>query len=67
VDDPGTSRVRILDPFGNLVKSLVKKASSDIFFEWDGRNERGDIVASGGYLCVVDGKRQLYCKIAVIK
>jgi hypothetical protein len=67
VDDAGISRVRIFDPFGNLVKSLVKKASSDIFFEWDGRNERGDVVATGGYLCVVDGKRQLYCKIAVIK
>jgi hypothetical protein len=67
VDDPGINRVRIFDPFGNLVKLLVKKASSDIFFEWDGRNERGDIVASGGYLCVVEGNMQLYCKIAVIK
>ncbi len=67
VDDPGANRVRIFDPFGNLVKSLVKKVSSDIFFEWNGRNERGDIVATGGYLCVVDGKKNLYCKIAVIK
>ena len=67
VDDTDVEQVRIFDPFGNFIKSLTKRASTDIFFEWDGRNQKGDMVASGGYLCVVHGKEHFYCKIAVIK
>lgn len=66
VSGPGITKGRIFDPFGNLIKTLLKD-ESDIFFEWDGRNERGDIVANGGYIFAVDGKRSLYCKIAILK
>lgn len=67
IDNTNIKVVRIFDPFGNFIQTLTKRASTDIFFEWDGRNQRGDIVASGGYLCVAEGNEHLYCKIAVIK
>jgi len=60
-----TKEVRIYDPFGNLVRELKKVQNSHDFI-WDGRNGRGKIVANGGYLAVVPGRRYL-CKIAVLK
>ena len=66
VSGPGITKGRIFDPFGNLIKTLVKH-ESDIFFEWDGCNELGEIVANGGYIFAVDGKQSLYCKIAILK
>ncbi|MBN2416975.1 hypothetical protein JXO52_14115 [bacterium] len=63
---PGVVKAYIFDPFGNLVRELSKELTAD-FFTWDGRNGRGDLVSSGGYLCVLDGKRKYYCKIAVYR
>jgi len=63
---PNVSKARIFDPFGNLVITL-RKQKEQPFFSWDGRNGQGDLVANGGYICVVDGKTDLYCKIAVIR
>jgi len=60
------SVARIFDPFGQLVRVLQKPPASE-FFEWDGRNGKGDIVSKGGYLCVIDGRKDMYCKIAVYK
>jgi hypothetical protein len=57
---------RIFDPFGNLIR-VLRKTASEAFFEWDGRNERGDLVSNGGYLCVLDGRENRYCKIAVLR
>jgi hypothetical protein len=59
--------VRIYDPFGNCVRILHKADPSNAFFEWDGRNDRGDLVANGGYLCAAAGSSGLYCKIAVLR
>jgi hypothetical protein len=67
VDDPGVQEAKIFDPFGNLVQVLQKTADSNIFFEWDGRNGRGDRVSTGGYICVAVGNTRRYCKIAVIR
>jgi len=58
---------KIFDPFGNCVRTLLKSDPANAFFEWDGRNERGDLVANGGYICAVKGQSGLYCKIAVLR
>jgi hypothetical protein len=58
---------KVFDPFGNCVRILRKGDAANAFFEWDGRNERGDLVANGGYLCVAEGREKLYCKIAVLR
>lgn len=63
---PGVKKAYIFDPFGNLVRELSKDLTAD-FFNWDGRNGRGDLVSSGGYICVLDGKQKYYCKIAVYR
>jgi hypothetical protein len=60
------NEARIFDPFGNLV-TVLKKDLDVKFFSWNGRNDRGDQVSNGGYICVVSGDPQLYCKIAVIR
>ena len=62
----GITEAEIFDLFGNLVRVLHKDASAS-FFEWDGRNGRGEIVSKGGYFCVVKDNPQLYCKIAVLR
>jgi len=67
VDDPDVKEARIFDPFGNLIRVLRKEVPSNFFFEWDGTNANGDFVSNGGYLCVAEGKTQLYCKIAVLR
>lgn len=67
VEKENAEKAMIFDPFGNLVKTLKKDPSNEMAFVWDGRNERGEWVAKGGYLCIVDGDKNLYCKIAVIR
>jgi len=66
VGAPEITEAEIFDLFGNLVRILHKDASAS-FFEWNGRNGKGDMVSKGGYLCVVKGNSQLYCKIAVLR
>lgn len=67
VEKPDAEKAMIFDPFGNLIKTLRKDPSNEMAFAWDGKNERGEQVAKGGYLCIVDGDKDLYCKIAVIR
>jgi len=67
VESEVSKEAKIYDPFGNLVKILHKSSSSDMAFKWDGNNDRGEQVARGGYFCIIDGNRDLYCKIAVIR
>ncbi len=67
VPAPDASVLRIFDPFGGLVRILRKSDAADLFFQWDGRNDRGDLVSTGGYLCVVEGREKQYCKIAVLR
>jgi hypothetical protein len=67
VPAPDAGALRIFDPFGSLVRVLRKSGASDLFFQWDGRNDRGDLVSTGGYICVVEGHEKQYCKIAVLR
>lgn len=67
VDDTSVQEVRIYDPFGQLVRVLNKKNASDAFFEWDGQNGHHESVATGGYLCILSDRPNVYCKIAVIR
>ncbi len=66
LDRPGSVETRILDPFGNLVRVLHKQ-NDQLFFEWDGKNEHGETVSNGAYLCVSKENQRLYCKIVVLK
>jgi hypothetical protein len=66
INSTDINEARIYDPFGNLVRILIKEANRT-FFEWDGTNERGDRVATGGYICVIEGSNRQYCKIAVLR
>ncbi|HHS14450.1 MAG TPA: hypothetical protein ENN03_11890 [bacterium] len=66
VNAPGVTTAIIFDVFGNRVRTLYK-ASFDRTFEWDGKNERGDVVANGGYICILKDKKHIYCKIAVLR
>lgn len=45
-------RAKIYDVFGNLVR-ILRKDGEKHEFVWDGKNDNGDIVAMGGYICVV--------------
>jgi len=67
VENPDAREAKIFDPFGNLVKTLSKKSVSDLAFEWFGNNDKGEPVSRGGYICIIDDNRDLYCKIAVIR
>jgi hypothetical protein len=67
VPSPDAVSLRIFDPFGSLVRVLRKSDAADLFFQWDGRNDRGDLVSTGGYICVVEGREKQYCKIAVLR
>ncbi|HEX9933793.1 MAG TPA: hypothetical protein VGB38_01250 [bacterium] len=66
VSEPGTTEARVLDPFGNLVR-ILRKQPDQKFFQWDGRNEGGQTVSNGAYLCVLKENQRLYCKIVVLK
>jgi hypothetical protein len=67
VEKPDVREAKIFDAFGNHIRTLRKDRETDLGFEWDGRNEKGDQVARGGYICIIDGDKDLYCKIAVIR
>ena len=63
--------IRIYDVFGNLVKEIKDppggyKGLNEVL--WDGKNEKGVIVASGAYLCVIKaGDSKEIRKIGVVK
>ncbi len=61
--------VNIYDLFGNLVRKIETPAGEHYNqILWDGNNGKGELVANGGYLCVVKvGTKTMMRKIAVIK
>ncbi|MBN2103095.1 hypothetical protein JW835_03545 [bacterium] len=67
IENEEAQEAKIYDPFGNLIRILHKNSLSDMAFKWDGTNEQGHQVASGGYFCIINDDRDLYCKIAVIR
>ncbi|MFO7890264.1 MAG: hypothetical protein R6V04_07975 [bacterium] len=66
IENKDVEEVRIYDLFGNLVRKL-KRTWGNYFFEWDGLNGENEMVSSGGYICIVPGSSDLYCKIAVVR
>ena len=66
VESPGVVEARIFDPFGDLV-TVLRKDVNQGFFEWDGKNSRGEVVSKGGYICVLQNSKRQYCKIAVLR
>lgn len=66
-DRSGSITMLIYDLFGHLVYEKTDAVASDL--SWQGRNGRGELVASGGYICVlkVGDKIVSKHKIAVIK
>jgi len=65
---PQSVKINVYDKFGNLV---FRKSANGVRgwneTAWDGRSGRGDIVASGGYICVIEGEREYKCKVAVLR
>jgi hypothetical protein len=61
--------VKIYDLFGNLVREFdVPSGAIYNQIEWDGRNGKREIVANGGYICIVRvGNEVRKRKIAVLK
>ena len=54
---PGRVSVRVYDPSGRLVRTLLREEARGVgrhAIGWDGRDERGRRVASGIYLCKAD-------------
>ncbi|MGB9561274.1 MAG: FlgD immunoglobulin-like domain containing protein, partial [bacterium] len=48
-------KMKIFDQFGSLVWSKELKANKKLMdIEWDGRNDKGKIVANGAYICIVE-------------
>jgi len=63
VNTPAGSVIKIYDMAGKVVTELAPDET-----EWDGRNDRGDLVASGTYLFyVTGGGLEFTGKFAVIK
>lgn len=71
---PGEITIKIYDFANNLVKTLISGVSKeagvqyDDLERWDGRNGKGDIVAGGVYLYVIEstGGEELWGKFVVI-
>ncbi len=64
----GRVALRIFDVFGNLVKTFTNPPANEgeNACPWDGRNDRGQKVANGGYIAVLElGGRKEMRKIAV--
>jgi len=50
-----TLKIKIYDQFGNIVWTKELKATNTLVeVEWDGKNDKGKVVANGGYICIVD-------------
>lgn len=71
VKSDGSSNIelKIFDLFGNLVRELdAPQGTAYNLVEWDGRNGKGEMVANGGYICVIKvGDETRMRKIAILK
>lgn len=65
VPNTEVQEIVIYDSFGQKVRTLWKDVMAERFFEWDGKNDRGDMVSNGGYICIVKDNSRQYTKIAV--
>jgi len=82
LNEPADVKLKIYSLFGDLVysknytkqeiESRMNETGSVITISWDGKNNKGDIVGNGGYICIVetviDGQnKKLMRKIGVSK
>jgi hypothetical protein len=66
----GAVRIVIYDLYGSTVMTTTMDVTAGVeaWFEWDGRNGAGNVVANGGYICRATGDGfDQQRKIAVIK
>ena len=58
----------VYDQFGNLIRTL-HKSDTDEVFKWDGRrsDRLGSFVSNGGYTIVLDIPERTYYKVFVLK
>jgi hypothetical protein len=57
INSSGTASIFVYDFEGNSVRTLVKQRSlnsGEHEIEWDGRDDRGDLVAPGPYVIVLE-------------
>ena len=65
--------VKLYDASGRLVTTLTEdeymEAKQEQSLPWDGKNDKGDIVANGVYFYVIttDGGERAVCKVAVLR
>ena len=65
--------VKLYDAGGRLVTTLTEdeymEAKEEQNLPWDGKNDKGDIVANGVYFCVIttDQGERAVCKVAVLR
>ena len=61
----------IYNTAGEMVRLLKRRGEYKGYsmgeVEWDGRNEAGDLVASGVYIIYLEGSRAYYGKVVVVK
>jgi flagellar hook assembly protein FlgD len=55
--DHGSITVMVYNVSGTLVRRLADRAEAGTVPAWDGRNDQGQIVASGVYLVVATGNK----------
>ena len=64
--DSGASKVEVFSMAGALVRTI--EADEETYVEWDGRNDDGEVVASGVYfLRIQTGADEAVRKVAVVK
>lgn len=68
---PGKVSLIIYNTAGELVRRLVRRTipsrGVSETVAWDGRNDKGDLVASGVYIVYLQGRRSFLGKVAVVK
>lgn len=82
LNEPAEVKLKIYSLFGDLVysknfsrqeiESMMNETGNVITISWDGKNNKGDILGNGGYICIVetviDGqKKKLMRKIGISK
>ena len=79
LDQAKTVSLKIYNLFGDLVlerdyedtdmQALINTQGNMVTVQWDGINDKGDVVGNGGYICVIvpEGEEKRVRKIAVRK
>jgi hypothetical protein len=69
-DAGSQAEIRVFDPSGRCVRTLVAKVGAgDVqSILWDGRDDRGNVVPSGAYLCRLGiGSREITQRVVMVR